>query len=182
MQEAKYSTYEVRVRAVQAVLEGMTVTQVAQAYQIDRTTLHRWLTRYQKSGSTEGLARHSGSGRPRKLHEVNLEQWRAMILQPASTFGFETDFWTAKWVHQVVTEQFGVSVGSRTIIHRLQEAGLSYQKPVVSPSGCQPNASGTAAVGIVSYLGIAAILPMPTHDRPSPPPSLPSAAGIASSE
>ena len=129
MQEATYSTYEVRVRAVQAVQGGMAVTQVAQAYQIDRTTLHRWLARYHLMGGPKGLTRLHGSGRPRKLQEVTPEQWRAVILAPASSFGFETDFWTAKRVHQVMTQQFEVSVSSRTIVRRLQEAGLSYQKP-----------------------------------------------------
>jgi transposase len=57
------------------------------------------------------------------------ERWRAIILEPASAFGFETDFWTAKRVHQVITQQFAVSVGPRTVVRRLQEAGLSYQKP-----------------------------------------------------
>ena len=129
MQEAKYSTYELRVRAVQAVQRGMTVTEVAHAYQIDRTTLHRWPHCYHQAGGSEGLARHAGSGRPRKLQEMTPEQWRAVILEPASAFGFETDFWTAKRVHQVITQQFAVSVAPRTVIRRLQEAGLSYQKP-----------------------------------------------------
>lgn len=129
MQEAKYSTYGLRVRAVQAVQAGMSVTQVASAYQVDRTTLHRWLTRYHQSNGLEGLVRRTGSGRPRKLQEIAPEQWRAVVLQPASAFGFETDFWTAKRVHQVITQQFGVSVTPRTIVRRLQEAGLSYQKP-----------------------------------------------------
>jgi transposase len=129
MQEAKYSTYDLRVRAVQAVHTGLTVTTVAQAYQINRATLHRWLARYQQAGGTVGLVRESGSGRPRKLQEVSAEQWRSVVLQPASAFGFETDFWTAKRVHQVITQKFAVSVTPRTIVRRLQEAGLSYQKP-----------------------------------------------------
>ena len=129
MQEAKYSTFELRARAVQAVQGGLTVTEVAQAYQIDRTTLHRWLARYYQAGGPAGLTRLAGSGRPRKLQQMTPEQWRAIILEPASAFGFETDFWTAKRVHQVITQQFAVPVGPRTVIRRLQEAGLSYQKP-----------------------------------------------------
>lgn len=35
-----YSTFELRIRAVQAVQGGMAVGQVAQAYGVDRTTLH----------------------------------------------------------------------------------------------------------------------------------------------
>src|SRR5690349_239384 len=116
MQEAKYSTYDLRVRAVQAVQRGMTVIEVAHAYQIDRATLHRWLARYHQAGGPEGLVRHAGSGRPRKLQEMTPEQWRAVILKPASAFGFETDFWTAQRVHQVITQQFGVAVAPRTVV------------------------------------------------------------------
>jgi transposase len=129
MNETKYSTHELRVRAIQALLDGMPVSQVAQAYQIDRTTLYRWKVRFERAGGTQGLLRSPGSGRPRKLQNLTLEQWREMVLQPASAFGFETDFWTAKRVHQVVTQRFAADVTVRTILRRLQEAGLTYQKP-----------------------------------------------------
>jgi len=129
MQEAKYSTYDLRVRAVQAVQDGMLITDVAQAYQVDRSTLHRWLTRFRDAHSLQGLCRSPGSGRPRKLQEMTPEHWRDIVLRPASEFGFETDFWTANRIHQVITHQLAVAVSSRTIVRRLQEAGLTYQKP-----------------------------------------------------
>jgi len=129
MKEPKYSTHELRVRAIQALRDGMSVSQVAQAYQVDRTTLYRWKVRYDRAGGTQGLLRSPGSGRPRKLQNLTPQQWREMVLQPASTFGFETDFWTAKRLHQVVTQRFAADVTVRTILRRLQEAGLSYQKP-----------------------------------------------------
>jgi transposase len=129
MKEAKYSTYDLRVRAVQALQDGMSVSQVAQAYRVDRATLYRWRVRLERAGGTDGLLRAPGSGRPRKLQGLTLEQWREIILQPASAFGFETDFWTAKRVHQVVTARFDADVTVRTILRRLQEAGLTYQKP-----------------------------------------------------
>jgi transposase len=129
MKEAKYSTFELRVRAVQALQDGMPISQVAQAYQVDRTTLYRWRLRYQRAEDTQGLLRTPGSGRPRKLQEFTSEWWRDLVLQPATAFGFETDFWTAKRLHQVVTEQRGADVTVRTILRRLQEAGLTYQKP-----------------------------------------------------
>jgi transposase len=129
MKEAKYSTYELRTRAVQAFQAGMPVSLVAQAYGVDRTTLYRWRVQYDQAGGTEGLLRRPGSGRPRKLQELTTERWRGIVLKPATTFGFETDFWTARRVHQVVTRQ-SVAVSLRTILRRLQEAGLTYQKPV----------------------------------------------------
>jgi transposase len=129
MSDTKYSTYELRVRAVQALQDGMSVTQVAQAYQIDRATLYRWRVRFDQAGGTAGLVRSPGSGRPRELQELSAEQWRGIVLEPASKFGFETDFWTAKRVHQVVTERFAATASARTVVRRLQDAGLSYQKP-----------------------------------------------------
>lgn len=129
MQDAKYSTKDVRVRAVQAVHDGLAIVQVAEAYHVHRTTLHRWLARHQEQGGNDGLNRQPGSGRPRKLQELTLDQWRAIVLQPASHYGFETDFWTSRRLHQVIREQHGETVSQRTILRRLQEAGLSYQKP-----------------------------------------------------
>lgn len=129
MQDAKYSTKDVRARAVQAVLDGFSVVQVAKTYQVHRITLHRWLARYHAQGSNDGLGRQPGSGRPRKLQELTLEQWQEIVLQPASTYGFETDFWTSRRLHQIIREKHGEAVSQRTILRRLQEAGLSYQKP-----------------------------------------------------
>ena len=107
----------------------MPVFQVAHAYGVDRTTLYRWRVQYDQAGGPEGLFRRPGSGRPRKLQEMTPQQWRDIVLKPATAFGFETDFWTARRVHQVVTQQ-AKDVSLRTILRRLREAGLTYQKPV----------------------------------------------------
>jgi transposase len=128
MKEAKYSTYELRVRAVRALQSGMPAVEVAAAYGIDRTTLYRWKVRHDEAGP-QGLLRQRGSGRPRTLQELTAQQWRDIVLQPAQAFGFETDFWTTRRVHQVICRQHAASVSRRTILRRLREAGLTYQKP-----------------------------------------------------
>jgi transposase len=66
MSENGYSTLEIRVRAVEAVLRGQAKGDVAKAFGIDRGTLYRWVNRYQQDGD-QGLRRKIGSGRPRKL-------------------------------------------------------------------------------------------------------------------
>lgn len=50
-------------------------------------------------------------------------------MAPASKFGYETDFWTTPRLIQVVGSQLGVFVSKQTMICRLHEAGLTYQKP-----------------------------------------------------
>lgn len=125
----EYSTFDVRVRAVRAVIDrGMTVTEVAAAYGTDRSTVHRWLARYQAAGE-EGLWRRPVPGRPRKIAALDVATLTSMILSRASRFGFETDFWTTPRLIQVIHSEFGVTVSKQTIMRRLHEAGMTYQKP-----------------------------------------------------
>lgn len=130
MEEDGYSTYEVRLRAVRAIVDqGMAVTEVAKAYQAHRATVHRWVTRYKNEGGKQSLARRSVSGRPRVLENLNECKLRSIVLRPASDFGYETDFWTCRRLRQVIRDEFNVSVSKNTVWRRLREAGLTYQKP-----------------------------------------------------
>jgi transposase len=129
MSQGGYSTYDVRVRAVEAVVQrGLAVGEVAEAYNTDRTTLFRWIQRYRQQGEN-GLHRQAGSGRPRKLKEFKGKQLWDLVLQPATHFGYETDLWTIGRVHQVVQEKLRVVISKDTIWRRLRKAGLTYQKP-----------------------------------------------------
>ena len=128
MSGANHSTIEIRLRAVHAVRMGMPIVDVATAYDTDRSTVHRWMSRYKEHGE-QGLSRREGSGRPRSLEGITEEQWRGIVLKPASEFGFETDFWTCGRIRQILEEQLTVKVSVPTIWRRLREAGLTYQKP-----------------------------------------------------
>lgn len=128
MRENGYSTVEIRVRAVQAVERGWNVTEAADAFGVSRSTLHRWLSRYSNDGS-DGLQRKLGSGRPRKLEELDEAELRGIVLKPASDFGYETQLWTVGRLHRVIQEQYDVVVSRDTVWRRLRDAGLTYQKP-----------------------------------------------------
>jgi transposase len=128
MSQGRYSSFDLRDRAVRAVLKGQPVGQVAQAYGVDRTTLYRWVRRHDESGE-QGLQRKTGSGRPRLLAQFDACALIDVLVEPASEFGFETDLWTVNRVRQVVHERYGVSVSARTIWRRLRETGFTYQKP-----------------------------------------------------
>jgi len=125
-----YSTYDVRVRAVQAVIEsGLSVPGVAKAYGTHRATLYRWLARYELEGGPAGLVRRPVSGRPRRLATRDPEDFLSIVLRPASDFGYETDFWTCRRLLQVVQSECNEQVSRWTLWRRLREAGLTYQKP-----------------------------------------------------
>jgi len=124
-----YSTLDVRLRAVKAVVDGgFAITDVAIAYHVTRSTIHRWLARFYEDGG-DGLNRRAVSGRPRKLMEVDAAGLKTMVLAPASDYGFETDFWTTRRLIQVVRSEYGILISKQTMMRRLHEAGLTYQKP-----------------------------------------------------
>lgn len=124
----EYSTYELRTRAVEALRRGMSVAEVATAYQVDRTTVFRWHVRHDLEGNG-GLLRRPGSGRPRKLDDLDLGDWRRLVLKRASDYGYETDLWTVRRLQSVIREVHRVEVSSDTVWRRLRDAGLTYQKP-----------------------------------------------------
>ena len=124
----RYSTVDVRIRAVEAVRNGMPIVQTATAYGVDRTTLHRWLARYDQHG-TQGLQRRPVCGRPRKLTGVTAQRLKRIVLAPASRFGFETDLWTVGRLHTVLVYHLNVEVSEDTVWRRLREAGLTWQTP-----------------------------------------------------
>ena len=125
LNQGRYSTLEVRVRAVEAIARGLPMGEVADAFGIDRTTLYRWVSR----NKTVGLFRRVGSGRPRLLEDLTEEGLVKIILKPAIAYGYETDLWTIGRVHRVIQEQYKIEISQDTIWRRLREAGLTYQKP-----------------------------------------------------
>ncbi len=128
MSERCNSTFDVRVRAVRAVLRGRSMADVADAFETDRSTIFRWVNRFYEDGE-EGLRRKVTSGRPRKLQDLTHAKLKNIVLQPASGFGYESDLWTATRLHDVIEEQYHVHVSKDTVWRRLREAGLTYQKP-----------------------------------------------------
>lgn len=116
------------MRAVDAVWRGMAVSHVATAYQTNPSTVFRWVRRYVEEGEA-GLWRRPGSGRPRKLEDLNKGDWQNLVLKPASHYGYETDLWTVGRLQAVIEEVYQIQVSKDTIWRRLRDAGLTYQKP-----------------------------------------------------
>lgn len=121
-------THDVRSRAVLAIDRGQPVGKVAEAFDVDRTTVFRWVRRFAKEGS-RGLERRAGSGRPPLLAAFDMEALNDIVLEPASHFGFETDLWTVGRLRQVIQEHYGVTVSRDTVWRRLRAAGFTCQKP-----------------------------------------------------
>lgn len=128
MSQGRHSTLELRTRAVEAVLRGLPIGDVADAYDVNRSTLGRWVARFHLAGHG-GLERQPGSGRPRLLEDLTENDFRQIVLFPASDFGFETDLWTVGRLQQVIVDLCDIRLSKDTVWRRLRDAGLTYQKP-----------------------------------------------------
>ena len=75
------------------------------------------------------LATIQRTGRPITLPDSVIKEFRTDVLKPATKFGFETDFWTAKRLQIHLKKKFKVKVTRRTVCRWLRKCGLSYHKP-----------------------------------------------------
>lgn len=129
MQLSRYSTYDIRVRAVKAVLMGQRRTEVARAYHVDYSTLFRWCRSYHRKDHFSSLERKAGSGRRPLLNRDHRKWLMKVVMKPASLFGYETDFWTCRRLIQVAETEQSVKISQPTLWRLLSRLGLTYQKP-----------------------------------------------------
>jgi transposase len=129
MFDGKNSTYEIRLNAINAYLKNYSVADISKTYNTHRATIYRWIEKYNNGQSIDNLKRKPVSGRPNKLNESHLDSITDLILQPATNFDFETDFWTCRRIEQIISEKVGINLSRQTIWRKLRSLGLTYQKP-----------------------------------------------------
>ncbi len=96
--------YYIRRMAVYAVrVLGQSPEKVAEAYNLDRSYIYRWLKQYD-GGGFEALESHM----PR---------------------GYDTHLWTCPILAALLRDKFGVTVSDTTIKQHLKTMGLTCQKP-----------------------------------------------------
>lgn len=125
----KHSQHDIRVRAIKAVQSGQSIESVAKALKYDRSTIHRWIQRYDTKLGDESLQTRPRSGRPRTWTSKIESRILKDILRPATQFGFETGFWTCRRLIQHAQRKFRVQVSQPTMWRFLRESTMTYQKP-----------------------------------------------------
>ena len=125
----RHFEYDLKVRAVKAVMAGTSIESVSRSFNVDRSTIHRWLQVYRETRKISSLKPKARTGRPRITSAGQARKLERDLRKPASKFGFETDLWTCRRVMQHAKKVLRVKISQPTMWRRLTEAGLSYQKP-----------------------------------------------------
>lgn len=124
----KYSTKEIRERALKAYEDKQPITEIAKMYQSHRATIYRWIKKFNKFASLERRT-SPGSGRHSKLAKSDIKKLLKIILKPASKFGYETDYWSLKRIRQIIKEKFKASISDTAIRNILHKEKSSYKRP-----------------------------------------------------
>lgn len=124
----KYSTLQIREKAIQAHTNNQTITSISKAYNVHRSTIHRWIGKKSNEKSLE-RRKNPGSGRPAKLSSSQIKRLIKLILKPASAYGFETDFWTIRRIISIAKKHLAIKISKTTMYEILYNEEYSYKKP-----------------------------------------------------
>jgi transposase len=126
-----------RILAVQRVLEGYAVEEVAEFLGVDPRSVRRWVAAYREDGG-QGLLSRPVSGRPPKLTPTQEKIVRRWIAASPREHGFDSELWTGPRLCQVIREEFGIEFHKWYLSAWLTDRGLTPQKPQRVPRERDP--------------------------------------------
>lgn len=118
-----------RLMVAIAYKNGVSQTELAEWYDVQRRTIYSWLTRLDDGPLDEAISDDHRSGRPRKLSESQRTQLRETLHQPPADAGYDSPAWTPALVQHHLEETFGVEYSRPSCRRLMKEAGLRYRQP-----------------------------------------------------
>lgn len=105
-----------------AYKHGVSQTELAEWYGIQRRTIYNWLTRLDERPIEEAVHDDDRPGRPRKLAPDEREDLYATLREPPTVVGLDEPSWTPSLVRQYVRDRFGVEYSLPSCRRLLTEA------------------------------------------------------------
>jgi len=119
-----------RLLAAIAYKNGVSQTELAEWYDVQRRTIYSWLKRLDTDESLEqAVSDAHRSGRNRKLSESQQEEFEQTVTEPPEEVGIDAPAWTPALAQEYLEETYSVEYSTASCRRLLKEAGLSYQKP-----------------------------------------------------
>ena len=120
-----------RILAVRRVIEdGEAPSDVVKSLGLNRTSIYRWLDRYE-DGGLEALVEKIAKGPEPKLTNAQRKQVRRWILgKDPRQYGFEFGLWSRRIIQGLIQERFGVELGLTAVGRLLASLEITPQKPL----------------------------------------------------
>lgn len=117
--------------AISALQKGMHPDDVADLYDVGRSTVFNWRKEYMEKGPAALVVRNA-PGRTPRLTNSQLEQVRKWVVgKDPRQLQFDSAMWTRQMVRDLIKREFGVEYTLQAIGVILRGMGLSPQKPLV---------------------------------------------------
>lgn len=119
-----------RLLAAIAYKNGVSQTELAEWYDVQRRTIYSWLKRLDTNKSLEqAVSDNKRTGRKRKLSKSQLEEFEETVYEPPDEVGIDAPAWTPVLGQDFLEETYDVEYSVSSCRRLLKEAGLSHQKP-----------------------------------------------------
>jgi transposase len=122
---------DIREFAIAAIKKGMRPEEVADLYDVGRSTVYNWLKEYQDKGPA-ALVVKKAPGPKAKLTVKQFDQLRKWIVgKDPRQLQFEFAMWTRQMARDLIKREFGIDYTLQAVGQILRRMGLSPQKPLV---------------------------------------------------
>lgn len=125
--------------AVERLLEGYSVEEVAGFLDVDPSSVRRWWAAFRQQGIA-GLVARPVSGRPCKLSRTQEKIVLRWLADSPVEYGFATELWTGTRVAALIERELGIGFHPRYLQRWMRAHGLTPQKPQRVPRERNPEA------------------------------------------
>jgi transposase len=117
-----------RILAAIAYKNGVTQTELAEWYDVQRRTIYSWLKRLDTDEPlVQAVTDNKRSGRNRKLSMTQQKSFREVVHEPPEKVGIDAPAWTPALVQDYLEDTYGVDYSLPSCRRLLKEAGLRYR-------------------------------------------------------
>ncbi|AHF98446.1 transposase [Halostagnicola larsenii XH-48] len=116
-----------RLLAAIAYKNGVTQTELAEWYDVERRTIYSWLKRLESESLAQAVTDARRSGRPRKLNDEQRERFEQALQEPPTAVGYDASAWSPELAQRYLDETYNVDYSIPSCRRLMKEAGLRYE-------------------------------------------------------
>jgi transposase len=121
---------EIRIRAVQRVLDGENPEAVIKTLGFHRSCIYQWMAAY-REGGFEALKAKTLEGRPSKLSEKQAQKLFDIIVTGSPLQNhFPFALWTLAIIRELIRKKFNIGLSEVSVWRLVKRMGLSAQRPL----------------------------------------------------
>lgn len=135
-----------RLIAAIAHKNGVSQTELADWFGVQRRTVYGWFTRLEAEPLEDAVHDEQRTGRPRKLTTEQQTELRKTLHNPPTAVGYERSSWTPALVQQYLEATFEVTYSRPSCRRLMKGAGLQYRRSP-PPAGDSSSESDDSETG-----------------------------------